>query len=365
MNSNNINNRIQQQVTSSRLAEEVNNKKIIIDTLQRYKEELKKALPNNIPIERVIRIITTALSMDNLLLKCTPISILGCAIKSAQLGLFPDSVLGQCYFVPFYNNHKKAYEAQLIVGYRGFIDLMYRSGLVKSVFANYVIEGDVFEYEYGTNQRIKHIPSKRESRPTFDNLTHSYAYVETISGGLIFVVVSKPEIILARSYSKSKSEFSAWNTNFETMAMKTALRRIAKFVPVSTELRIADMLESMYETDTGQNWDNIIDIQNAEHIENSTENNDNTTEQVNEIKEQQSKQSEQEVKQEAKTSEQINTKKDSEVKSSKHKNKQSNQNSEHKKANKQDQNGLTKTDIEALEQLDELLFNNKKGTNYE
>lgn len=259
----NIKKRMQDQIVTSELNQELtSSKKDILKILEDNKEQIKRALPTNIPVDRVIRIVMTAISKDSKLASCHPVSILGCAIQSAQLGLVPDSILGQCYFVPFYNSKKMRYEAQLIIGYRGYNDLIYRSGMVKSIFAMDVREGDIFEYEYGSNQYLRHIPASRNSASvTFDEITHAYAYIYTVNGGFIFKVLDKSELIIARSYSKTREEISVWNTRPNIMAMKTAIRQLIKFAPLSTELRAVDMLESMYESPEGQKWDDIVDIE--------------------------------------------------------------------------------------------------------
>lgn len=262
---------MKKQVMTSQVNQELENlsknKKEIIDLLEAQKEQIKKAFPREVNVDRVIRIIVTALSREPILAKCTPVSILGCAIQSAQLGLEPDSVLGQCYFIPFYNSQKKVYEAQLVVGYRGYIDLAYRSGMVKSIFASDVKKGDEFSYEYGSNQFLKHIPKHQEKTSiSWDDIIGSYAYIYTIQGGFVFKVLDKLELEIARSYSKSHSEKSAWNLRPNIMAMKTSLRQLNKFMPLSPQLRIVDMLESMYEGDS-QDWENIIEIQDEKAVE--------------------------------------------------------------------------------------------------
>lgn len=262
---------MKKQVMKSQVNQELEqlnkNKKEILDLLEAQKEQIRRAFPRDVNVDRVIRIITTALSREPILAKCTPVSILGCAIQSAQLGLEPDSVLGQCYFIPFYNSQKKVYEAQLIVGYRGYIDLAYRSGMIKSVFAMDVKKDDEFSYEYGNNQFLKHIPKYRNSTSiTWDDIIGSYAYVYTIQGGFVFKVLDKLELEIARSYSKTSSEKSAWNLRPNIMAMKTSLRQLNKFMPLSPQLRIVDMLESMYEGDR-QDWENIIEIQDEKAVE--------------------------------------------------------------------------------------------------
>lgn len=272
----NIKNRMSKQITQFKLVDELEARKNVLSILENQKEQIKKALPNNISPDRIIRIIMTAVSKEPKLLQSTPVSILGCAIQSAQLGLVPDSILGQCYFVPFMNTKKNTYEAQFIIGYRGYNDLIYRSGMVRSIFANYVLEGDVFQFEYGNNQTLKHIPKMRnQAKITFDDILYSYAYIYTINGGFIFKVLDKSELTIIRSYSKTREEISVWNSRPTIMAMKSAIRQIVKYAPLSSELRMADMLESMYESDEGQKWEEIVDVELQEKISDANVENGN------------------------------------------------------------------------------------------
>ena len=88
--------------------------------------EIKKALPSVITPERFTRMVFTALSSNPTLQECTPQSFLGAMMQSAQLGLEPNTPIGQAYLIP-YRNHGRQ-ECQFQLGYKGLIDLAYRSG---------------------------------------------------------------------------------------------------------------------------------------------------------------------------------------------------------------------------------------------
>lgn len=256
------------QIVKSKADELTKLKTEIINHLEKQKEEIRKAFPNpNVSVDRVIRIIATALSLNPTLMRCTPNSILGCAIQSAQLGLVPDSILGQCYFVPFYSSQDKTYKAQIIIGYRGLIDLIYRSGMVKSVYANVVRPEDEFEYEYGINQKLIHKPKPKDKASwSLNDIQYAYAYIYTVNGGFIFNVLDHNELVIIKSYSKTREEISVWNSRPNMASMKSAIRQIIKYAPYSAELRSVDMLESMYESNQGQSFDEIVEPEIAEKI---------------------------------------------------------------------------------------------------
>lgn len=65
--------------------------------------EIKKALPSVITPERFTRMVFTALSSTPKLQQCTPQSFLGAMMQAAQLGLEPNTPLGQAYLIPYGN----------------------------------------------------------------------------------------------------------------------------------------------------------------------------------------------------------------------------------------------------------------------
>ncbi len=108
------------------------------------KTQLQKAVPNVLTVERLLRVAMTALRVNPKLLDCTQQSLMACILGCATLGLEPEPFLGQAYLVPYWNNQKKCFEAQLIPGYRGYLTLARRSGEVQSVSSRMVYENDAF-----------------------------------------------------------------------------------------------------------------------------------------------------------------------------------------------------------------------------
>ena len=73
-------------------------------------------------------------------------------MNAAQLGLEPNTPLGQAYLIP-YKNHGKL-ECQFQIGYKGLIDMVYRNDNIQTVQAQCVYENDVFEYELGLEPKL-------------------------------------------------------------------------------------------------------------------------------------------------------------------------------------------------------------------
>lgn len=202
---------------------------IMKDYITRMKGEIAKALPSVLTPERFTRITLSALSTNPKLQECSPQSFLGAMMTAAQLGLEPNTPLGQAYLIP-YRNHGQL-ECQFQLGYKGLIDLCYRSGEVTTVQAHTVYENDEFEYELGLEPRLRHIPASSDRGTP----THFYAVFRTKSGGYGFEVMSLEDVRAhAQRYSKSFGN-GPWQTNFEEMAKKTVLKRVLKYAPLKTE----------------------------------------------------------------------------------------------------------------------------------
>lgn len=202
-------------------------------TLQSYiksmEGEIKKALPSVITPERFTRMVLSAISTNPKLGECTPQSFLGAMMTAAQLGVEPNTALGQAYMIPFRNHGQM--ECQFQLGYKGLIDLAYRSGEVSIIQAHAVHEKDEFTYELGMEPKLKHVPATGERGAVIAY----YAMFRTKDGGYGFDVMSQQDIAAhARKYSKSFGS-GPWQTNFDEMAKKTVLKRVLKYAPLKSD----------------------------------------------------------------------------------------------------------------------------------
>ena len=204
-------------------------------TMQAYikamEPAIKKALPSVITPERFTRMVLSALSSTPKLAECSPQSFLAAMMTAAQLGVEPNTALGQAYLLP-YRNHGLM-ECQFQLGYKGLIDLAYRSGEVSVIQAHTVYENDVFEYELGMDPKLRHVPAKADR----GEAVAYYAMFKTKDGGYGFEVMSVDDVQRhAQRYSKSYgSGSSPWRSNFDEMAKKTVLKRALKYAPLKSD----------------------------------------------------------------------------------------------------------------------------------
>jgi recombination protein RecT len=164
-------------------------------------------------------------------------------------------------------------DVNLIIGYRGFIDLARRSGNLVSIHADVVygacgdMPADEFSFEYGSNMHLRHVPiGDNQGRPPIWAYAHAslkdgqafealpYARVLRIrdnSQGFQAALAAKQEA--ERNPNKSgwkmrSFESSPWVAHEHEMAAKTMIRRLSKALPMSIEFANAVQLDAMSDT---------------------------------------------------------------------------------------------------------------------
>ena len=203
------------------------------------KKQIEMALPKHLSPDRMLRIAMTELRKNKKLANCHPHSFLGAVVQCSQLGLEPGNNLGHAYLVPYKE------ECQLIIGYRGMIDLARRSGQVISLSAQPVYENDIFDFEYGLEEVLRHKPAKGDR----GEIVAFYAVAHLKGGGYQFEVMWKDKIDEIRDtsegykYAKKFKKDTPWISHYDEMGRKTVLRRLFKYLPVSIEIQQAVTLD--------------------------------------------------------------------------------------------------------------------------
>ena len=261
-------------------------KPTILKMLDQYKGQISAALPKHMTADRMARIVTTEVRKVPDLLNCDPVSLFGAIIQSSQLGLEPGNSLGHAYLLPFYNNKTKTKEVQLIIGYRGMLDLSRRSGQIISINVYEVFSKDKFKIRLGLNPDIEHDIDNYDDR---GDLIGVYAVAKLKDGGCQFEFMTKKQVDEIRKTSKAgSSQYSPWATHYNEMAKKTCIRRLFKYLPVSIEIQQAVSLDEAADVGINQANKELLypDAINIDGIEVSEEvNNDIDTDVVNKANE--------------------------------------------------------------------------------
>ena len=212
------------------------------DLLVKRQGAMKQIAANGIDPQRVIQVLLASIQKTPSLANCTQESIFRCAMHAVELGFYPGSVDQKAYLVPFKD------QCTLIVGYKGMVELAYRSRLIKSIRARAVYEGDRFTYKDGLSPVLDWEPGDTPRDPK--KITHAYCIVETKDGGVIYDVMTKAEIDAIRGRSKASGS-GPWVTDYAEMAKKTIMRRTLKMAPMSIEMVKADAIDMAAETGDG------------------------------------------------------------------------------------------------------------------
>lgn len=217
---------------------------------------LVAVLPKHMTPDRLLKTALGAIRTTPALQECTLASLFGALVQSAALGLEPNTVLGHAYLVPFWNSREKRRDVQLIVGYRGLIDLARRSGQIVSIAAYAVRENDEFDLVLGADGKITHRPNLREER---GEIVAFYAVAHLRDGGIAFEAMSRRDVDRVASGTQSKGESGPWKDHYEEMGRKTVIRRLAKYLPLSIELAAAVDLDERAETGRSQGLDRVLE----------------------------------------------------------------------------------------------------------
>lgn len=216
--------------------------------IEKMKPQIEMAVVGTtLNAERFMRLIFSTISTNPKLAACSQSSFLGAMMSAAQLGLEPNTALGQAYLIPYGN------QCQFQLGYKGLIELAYRSGDIKKIDAQVVYENDEFEYELGWDSKLIHKPAM-ENR---GNPIGYYALFKMADGGGNFLFMSQEDVLNhAKRFSKTFRN-GPWQTDFESMAKKTVLKMLLKYAPLKVELNRAIQSDESIKNVDADNLENV------------------------------------------------------------------------------------------------------------
>lgn len=210
--------------------------------LMDFRDQIQAMLPSTagISADKIISTAIEAANENRQILQCTGLSVVIAVKQAAEFGLTFSKAFGQAHLVPFKG------QCQLIIGYRGLLDLARRATGGEVVMDSEVVyKGDEFLIEKGTETKIHHKINVNAPRKDED-IIGAY-FVATYSNGFKVVEwMSRDEINAIRSRSKMSSS-GPWVTDFAAMARKSVIRRGIKYLPLSSEK--AKLLEKAIEHD--------------------------------------------------------------------------------------------------------------------
>ena len=215
-----------------------------------FRAQVARALPRHLTPDRFLRVALTALLRTPKLATCEAASVTQCLLQCSQLGLEPDG--RRAHLIPFEDRRNNRVICTLIVDYKGLVELAMRSGLVSTIHADVVRDGDVFSFNLGEiSQHVPHFLRRDVEKPDAAGAIYAvYALARMKDGATACAVLSRDEVISIRDNSQGWSAFkkgyakqSPWDpanpVSEQEMFKKTALRRLTKLLTLSPEFRDA------------------------------------------------------------------------------------------------------------------------------
>lgn len=210
--------------------------------LDKMSDQFAAALPSHIKPEKFQRVVMTAVLSDPDILRADRKSLMESAIRAAQDGLLPDKREGA--FVVFNTKVKidgkdqwiKAVQWMPMVG--GIIKRVHQSGDIKMLTARVVYGGDHFRtWIDDTGEHIEYEPAEEQDTSVVRRV---FAMATTTDGAVYVEPLSAKDVEKIRNVSKQKDR-GPWSDWWEEMAKKSAIRRLAKRLPLSVDIH--DMLQ--------------------------------------------------------------------------------------------------------------------------
>lgn len=180
--------------------------------------------------------------------KCSPESIYLGLLACAVTGLEPGALKGEAYLVPFKG------EATFMVGYRGIIKMARRSRGVAALWSNVVYEGDEFEVDLGSANRIVHKPRLGQRG---QNIIAAYAIARMTSGQDEIELMDRDDLEAVRKAGQGGPAWKDWQ---DQMFKKSPVRRLGKRLPLNPDYYVALALDNAEDASEQRR---IIDVETS------------------------------------------------------------------------------------------------------
>lgn len=194
------------------------------DAITKMTPQFKAALPTHVSPEKFVRVVMTAIQMTPALLEADRRTLFSAAMRASQMGLLPDGREGaivtfgkQCQFMPMMG---------------GILKMLRNSGELASIDAQLVHQNDKFTYRPGFDLVPLHEPDWFGDRGAVIGV---YCVAKMKDGAAYVEVMSKAQVEKVREVSRSKGN-GPWVQWWDEMARKTVVRRLAKRLPMSTDM---------------------------------------------------------------------------------------------------------------------------------
>ena len=216
-------------------------------SVEKRRTSFQRLLPKGVDVEWFFAEVRVTLARVPKLMECDEVSVFDALTTCAQLGLSPSGRLGSAYLIPYKT------KCTLVIGYKGYVDLAYRSGDVMGFGAQVVYENEPFDVTEGFDLTIQKHDRDVDSPGA---LRAVYAWATLRGGYTVKVLMWAREVLAIKGRSKAAGS-GPWVTDEAEMWKKTAVRRLVKMLPLSPQK--AQAFHKAQEVEDAE-WDGAIDV---------------------------------------------------------------------------------------------------------
>lgn len=224
----------------------------VLAKIDAFQKSGELTLPKDYNAENALKSAYIILSdpKNNILEKCDKGSVAEALLKMVVYGVSP--IKKQCYFIPYGN------KLECSISYAGNIVTAKRYGNLKSIKANAIFKGDVFEFQVDSETGRRKVTKHTQTLDSIgtNEIVGAYAVYELNDGTIDTEVMSINQIRMAWGQGGSKGASPAHKNFADQMACKTVINRACKLLISSSDDSILyDPLED----------DKVIDV-TAENV---------------------------------------------------------------------------------------------------
>ena len=245
------------QKTKSPEKQEESGIKSVSQFVTAYEGKIRRLLPASTGLtpERLGELAVTEMKRTPKLLQADVVSLMGALVQAGKMGLEPGI---NAYLIPFWNSKRGCLEVQMIPDYRGILKLARNSGEIGPFSAHPVYRKDVFDYQYGSEEFLRHRPVATDEERSVDDIKFFYAIARYKIGGFAqFEVMTKGEVDKVRARSKSGDD-GPWVTDYIQMGQKTVSKRLCKYLPTSVDVQQLVRMDDLADAGKSQQNDAVI-----------------------------------------------------------------------------------------------------------
>lgn len=230
-------------------------RKEIQGELYSISDKIQKQLPAHISVDRFNGVVLTALGQNPELLMADRRSFFNAVMRAANDGLIPDGREGALVIFNAKDKRTNKWEkhVQWMPMVAGILKKAMQAGEVLSITSHTVYQEDHFIWRQGDDESIEH--SRAPLGQKRGDLIGVYAIAKLKNGTILREVLDLDEIEKIKGASKTGS-YGPWKDWFEEMCKKSAIRRLAKRLPMSPGLESV-ILDQSTEADFSKGTDRI------------------------------------------------------------------------------------------------------------